>query len=94
MLLFQITESQAYTLEDEVAVVLQQIIANEAKNREKESEGLDYPEVRADINGDEKQEERTVIFIFYSVQQMWNTEESLAWGYNYLTVVHNKRCSV
>ncbi|XP_075714117.1 secretogranin-3 [Rhinoderma darwinii] len=53
-----ITESQAYTLEDEVAVVLQQIIANEAKNREKESESLDNPVLRADIDGDEKQEER------------------------------------
>ncbi|XP_073509138.1 secretogranin-3 [Phyllobates terribilis] len=51
-----ITESQAYTLEDEVAIVLQQIIANEAKNREKESEGLDSPAVRADSEGDEKQE--------------------------------------
>ncbi|XP_075064099.1 secretogranin-3 [Mixophyes fleayi] len=53
-----ITESQAYTLEDEVALVLQHIIANEAKNREKESEGLDYPAVRADVNVEEKQEER------------------------------------
>ncbi|XP_066448698.1 secretogranin-3 isoform X2 [Eleutherodactylus coqui] len=53
-----ITESQAYTLEDEVAVVLQQIIANEAKNREKESEGLDYPAVKTDNDGDEKPEER------------------------------------
>ncbi|XP_040269903.1 secretogranin-3 [Bufo bufo] len=53
-----ITESQAYTLEDEVAVVLQQIIANEAKTREKESEGLDYPAVRADIGEDKKQEGR------------------------------------
>ncbi|KAG8575689.1 hypothetical protein GDO81_009640 [Engystomops pustulosus] len=53
-----ITESQAYTLEDEVALVLQQIIANEAKNREKESEGPDYPAVRADGDGDEKQEGR------------------------------------
>ncbi|KAM3926414.1 secretogranin-3 isoform 2-T2 [Leptodactylus fuscus] len=53
-----ITESQAYTLEDEVAVVLQQIIANEAKNREKESEGPEYPAVRADINGDEKEKQK------------------------------------
>ncbi|ETE63889.1 Secretogranin-3, partial [Ophiophagus hannah] len=35
-----ITESQAYTLEDEVAEALQQLIANEAKDREKASEGL------------------------------------------------------
>ncbi|KAM4037598.1 secretogranin-3 isoform 1-T1 [Anomaloglossus baeobatrachus] len=53
-----ITESQAYTLEDEVAIVLQQIIANEAKTREKESEGLDYPAVRADSKGEEEQEGR------------------------------------
>ncbi|XP_073424531.1 secretogranin-3 isoform X2 [Dendrobates tinctorius] len=53
-----ITESQAYTLEDEVAIVLQQIIANEANNPEKESEGHDYPAVRADSKGDVKQEER------------------------------------
>uniref|UniRef100_A0A8C6YF29 Secretogranin-3 n=1 Tax=Naja naja TaxID=35670 RepID=A0A8C6YF29_NAJNA len=35
-----ITESQAYTLEDEVAEALQQLIANEAKDRERASEGL------------------------------------------------------
>ncbi|XP_063782155.1 secretogranin-3 [Pseudophryne corroboree] len=55
-----ITESQAYTLEDEVAVVLQHIIANEAKNREKESKDLDYPAVTADVNAEEKKEERMV----------------------------------
>ncbi|XP_053321168.1 secretogranin-3 [Spea bombifrons] len=51
-----ITESQAYTLEDEVAEVLQQLIANEAKNHEKESEGLDYAAGRGDVGADEKQE--------------------------------------
>ncbi|XP_056428287.1 secretogranin-3 isoform X2 [Hyla sarda] len=51
-----ITESQAYTLEDEVALVLQQIIANEAQNREKESEGPNY---LADSDGEEKPAERT-----------------------------------
>ncbi|XP_026532943.1 secretogranin-3 isoform X2 [Notechis scutatus] len=35
-----ITESQAYTLEDEVAEALQQLITDEAKDREKASEGL------------------------------------------------------
>ncbi|KAM4678161.1 secretogranin-3 isoform 2-T2 [Discoglossus pictus] len=54
-----ITESQAYTLEDEVAEVLQQLIANEAKNREKESEDLDYPAVRADDEAEEKKDEKT-----------------------------------
>ncbi|XP_072258482.1 secretogranin-3 [Pyxicephalus adspersus] len=53
-----ITESQAYTLEDEVAVVLQQLIANEAKNREKGSEDLDYSAVRTDVNTKENQERR------------------------------------
>ncbi|XP_074863418.1 secretogranin-3 isoform X1 [Carettochelys insculpta] len=53
-----ITESQAYTLEDEVAEVLQQLIANEAKNREKEAEGLDYPPSRTDSDTEEKQEEK------------------------------------
>ncbi|KAL7980050.1 hypothetical protein Chor_001318 [Crotalus horridus] len=36
-----ITESQAYTLEDEVAEALQQLIANEAKDREKASRALE-----------------------------------------------------
>ncbi|XP_041274541.1 secretogranin-3 isoform X1 [Onychostruthus taczanowskii] len=53
-----ITESQAYTLEDEVAEVLQQLIANEAKDREKESEDFDYPASRADSDTKEKQLER------------------------------------
>ncbi|XP_050822870.1 secretogranin-3 isoform X2 [Gopherus flavomarginatus] len=53
-----ITESQAYTLEDEVAEVLQQLIANEAKDREKESEDLDYPPSRTDSDTEEKQEEK------------------------------------
>ncbi|XP_040457787.1 secretogranin-3 isoform X3 [Falco naumanni] len=53
-----ITESQAYTLEDEVAEVLQQLIANEAKDREKESEDFDYPPSRGDSDTKEKQQER------------------------------------
>ncbi|KAM6257643.1 secretogranin-3 isoform 1-T1 [Porphyrio hochstetteri] len=53
-----ITESQAYTLEDEVAEVLQQLIANEAKDREKESEDFDYPPNRADSETKENQQER------------------------------------
>lgn len=57
----QITESQAYTLEDEVAEVLQQLIANEAKDREKESEGFSYPPSRADSDTKEKQPEKMVI---------------------------------
>uniref|UniRef100_A0A8D0HMX2 Secretogranin-3 n=1 Tax=Sphenodon punctatus TaxID=8508 RepID=A0A8D0HMX2_SPHPU len=55
-----ITDSQAYTLEDEVAEVLQQLIANEAKDREKESEDLDYPLSRIDSNKEEKQKEKMV----------------------------------
>nr|CAA63478.1 secretogranin III [Xenopus laevis] len=51
-----ITESQAYTLEDEVAEVLQQLIANEAKNREKEAGDLDYSDVRSDVYDDDKRE--------------------------------------
>ncbi|MEE6503057.1 hypothetical protein FKM82_004731 [Ascaphus truei] len=53
-----ITESQAYTLEDEVAEVLQKLIANEAKIRENESGDLDYPAARADVDAVEKQEEK------------------------------------
>ncbi|RLW03667.1 hypothetical protein DV515_00006337 [Chloebia gouldiae] len=53
-----ITESQAYTLEDEVAEVLQQLIANGAKDREKESEDFDYPASRVDSDTKEKQQER------------------------------------
>ncbi|XP_043933390.1 secretogranin-3 [Protopterus annectens] len=41
-----ITESQANTLEDEVAEALQQMIANEAKNAEKESDDYDYPHIK------------------------------------------------
>ncbi|NWQ79408.1 SCG3 protein, partial [Columbina picui] len=55
-----ITESQAYTLEDEVAEVLQQLIANEAKDREKESEDFNYPPSRADSNTKEKQQEKMI----------------------------------
>ncbi|XP_039347259.1 secretogranin-3 isoform X5 [Mauremys reevesii] len=56
-----ITESQAYTLEDEVAEVLQQLIANEAKDREKESKDLDYPPSRTDSDTEEKQEEKMFV---------------------------------
>uniref|UniRef100_A0ABM5EYW3 Secretogranin-3 n=2 Tax=Pogona vitticeps TaxID=103695 RepID=A0ABM5EYW3_9SAUR len=49
-----ITESQAYTLEDEVAEVLQQLIANEAKDREKEPEELAYRPSQTDVNAKEK----------------------------------------
>lgn len=49
-----ITESQAYTLEDEVAEVLQKLITNEARTREKESEDFDYPSVRTDSEPEEK----------------------------------------
>ncbi|XP_042333430.1 secretogranin-3 [Sceloporus undulatus] len=55
-----ITESQAYTLEDEVAEVLQQLIANEAKDREKAAEDLDYLPSRTDINTNMKPEEKMV----------------------------------
>ncbi|NWJ03696.1 SCG3 protein, partial [Crypturellus undulatus] len=55
-----ITESQAYTLEDEVAEVLQQLIANEAKDREKESEDFDYPPSRGDSGTKEKQQEKMI----------------------------------
>lgn len=41
-----ITESQASTLEDEVAEALQQMIANEAKKAEKESDDYDYPHIK------------------------------------------------
>lgn len=60
---YQITESQAYALEDEVAVVLQQLIANEAKNQEKGSEDVDYPAIKTDANTEEKQEGRMVSFL-------------------------------
>ncbi|KAM9313120.1 secretogranin-3 [Gastrophryne carolinensis] len=53
-----ITESQAYILEDEVALVLQQLIVNEAKNQEKESKGLEYPSIRTDVTAEKKQESR------------------------------------
>lgn len=44
-----------------MAEVLQQLIANEAKDREKESEDFDYPPSRADSDMKEKQQERMVI---------------------------------
>ncbi|XP_077174196.1 secretogranin-3 isoform X5 [Paroedura picta] len=53
-----ITESQAYTLEDEVAEVLQQLIAKEAKDREKAPEDLGYLPSRIESNTAEKQEEK------------------------------------
>ncbi|KAG8440488.1 hypothetical protein GDO86_006297 [Hymenochirus boettgeri] len=49
-----ITESQAYTLEDEVAEVLQRLITNEAADREKEVG--DYEAVRSDVNEQDKNE--------------------------------------
>uniref|UniRef100_A0ACB8E5Q4 Uncharacterized protein n=1 Tax=Sphaerodactylus townsendi TaxID=933632 RepID=A0ACB8E5Q4_9SAUR len=55
-----ITESQAYILEDEVAEVLQQLIANEAKDREKAPGDLDYLPSRIDSKAEEKQEEKMV----------------------------------
>ncbi|XP_008116706.1 secretogranin-3 isoform X2 [Anolis carolinensis] len=55
-----ITESQAYTLEDEVAEVLQQLIANEAKDREKAAEGLDYLPSKTDMNTNQNLEEKMV----------------------------------
>ncbi|XP_053128481.1 secretogranin-3 isoform X2 [Hemicordylus capensis] len=53
-----ITESQANTLEDEVAEELQQLIANEAKDREKASEDADYLSGRSDSHTKESQEGR------------------------------------
>lgn len=47
-----------------MAVVLQQLIANEAKNHEKGSEDLDYPAGRAHVNTEEKQEGRMVSFFY------------------------------
>lgn len=44
-----------------MAEVLQQLIANEAKDREKESEDFDYPASRPDSDTKEKQQERMVI---------------------------------
>nr|XP_060611255.1 secretogranin-3 isoform X2 [Anolis sagrei ordinatus] len=55
-----ITESQAYTLEDEVAEVLQQLIANEAKDREKAAEGLDYLPSKTDMNANQNLEGKMV----------------------------------
>ncbi|XP_070619566.1 secretogranin-3 isoform X2 [Erythrolamprus reginae] len=50
-----ITESQAYTLEDEVAEALQQLIANEANDREKASENLESPSSKSNSQTKEKQ---------------------------------------
>lgn len=44
-----------------MAEVLQQLIANEAKDREKESEDFDYPPSRADSDTKENQQEKMVI---------------------------------
>ncbi|KAJ7311420.1 hypothetical protein JRQ81_007063 [Phrynocephalus forsythii] len=55
-----ITESQAYTLEDEVAEVLQQLIANEAKGRGKGPADPAYDPSRTDANAQEKLAEEAV----------------------------------
>lgn len=44
-----------------MAEVLQQLIANEAKDRENEPEDFDYPPSRADSDSKEKQQEKLVI---------------------------------
>uniref|UniRef100_H3ACP3 Secretogranin-3 n=1 Tax=Latimeria chalumnae TaxID=7897 RepID=H3ACP3_LATCH len=56
-----ITESQAYTLEDEVAEALQQLITNEAKNNERESESFDNHPIRTGGDLKEKQEEKMLL---------------------------------
>ncbi|XP_058011939.1 secretogranin-3 isoform X2 [Ahaetulla prasina] len=56
-----ITESQAYTLEDEVAEALQQLIANEAKDREKASEGLEGLPSKSKSQTKEKQKIKPVL---------------------------------
>ncbi|XP_034288565.1 secretogranin-3 isoform X1 [Pantherophis guttatus] len=56
-----ITESQAYTLEDEVAEALQQLIANEAKDREKASEGLESLATKSNSQTKEKQKIKPVL---------------------------------
>ncbi|KAM3828549.1 secretogranin-3 [Vipera latastei] len=56
-----ITESQAYTLEDEVAEALQQLIANEAKNREKASRGLEDLPSKSNSQTKEKQKIKPVL---------------------------------
>ncbi|KAM6426579.1 secretogranin-3 isoform 1-T1 [Liasis olivaceus] len=56
-----ITESQAYTLEDEVAEALQQLIANEAKDREKVSEDLEALPSRSNSQTKEKQKGKMVL---------------------------------
>ncbi|XP_067873725.1 secretogranin-3 [Heterodontus francisci] len=54
-----ITESQAYNLEDEVAVALQQLIANEANKNEVEVENIDaYPSMKIDDDMNEREEEK------------------------------------
>ncbi|XP_015673167.1 secretogranin-3 [Protobothrops mucrosquamatus] len=56
-----ITESQAYTLEDEVAEALQQLIANEAKDREKASRGLEDLPSKSNSQTKEKQKVKLVL---------------------------------
>uniref|UniRef100_UPI00398E393E secretogranin-3 n=1 Tax=Pristiophorus japonicus TaxID=55135 RepID=UPI00398E393E len=56
-----ITESQAYNLEDEVAVALQQLIANEASKNEVEVENIDYPSMKTDDDVNEREEEKMKI---------------------------------
>ncbi|XP_074150617.1 secretogranin-3 [Sminthopsis crassicaudata] len=52
-----ITESQAYTLEDEVAEVLQKLISKEARNNEEEA---DYPSSRTESYAENLPEESTL----------------------------------
>lgn len=66
LLFLQITESQAYTLEDEVAEALQQLIANEAKNREKASRGLEDLPSKSNSQTKEKQKVKPVILLNYN----------------------------
>ncbi|XP_039214699.1 secretogranin-3 isoform X2 [Crotalus tigris] len=56
-----ITESQAYTLEDEVAEALQQLIANEAKDQEKAFRGLEDLPSKSDSQTKEKQKVKPVL---------------------------------
>ncbi|MBN3271072.1 SCG3 protein, partial [Polyodon spathula] len=53
-----ITESQAYTLEDEVAETLQKLIANQAKNNEIEDVNIDYPIARSEDDSELKMVEK------------------------------------
>ncbi|XP_033905719.2 secretogranin-3-like [Acipenser ruthenus] len=53
-----ITESQAYTLEDEVAETLQKLIANQAKNNEIQDVNIDYPIARPEDDSELKMVEQ------------------------------------